>query len=444
MTSDALTAISLFSSAGIGDLGLKANAFDVLTANELLRDRGELYAYNHPDTLLFQGDIWERREELVQATRERLQGRELTLAYATPPCQGMSTNGAGKLMAEVAAGNRPEEDARNRLIIPAMDIICALRPRWVVLENVPGMQLTMIRTEDNTYAKVLDYVSRRLGPAYVGRGEVLACSDYGVPQLRRRLISVFTRDAVGQRYFKANGDTFFPAGERQAPISLREAIGALPALDGRAGHNAAPDFHPLHVVNVLRPEKYMWVANTPEGETAFNNQCTEPACRYQGNARHVDLIEAGRMHASKATPIYCERCGALLPRPTMLDPKTGQRRLISGFHSAYRRMLWDEPARALTSNFPFEASDNKIHPGQNRVLSIYEAMVIQTIANYPYAWKTARGPASKTLIAHVIGESVPPRLIDTIAKKIVRLTDAAAAGELDLLAPSGPAQLTLF
>jgi DNA (cytosine-5)-methyltransferase 1 len=443
MPAASMTAISLFSSAGIGDLGLKANGFDVLTANELLRDRADLYKHNHPETALFVGDIWECRQEVIQATKERLQGRELTMAYATPPCQGMSTNGVGKLMAEVAAGNRTEEDPRNRLIIPAMDIICELRPRWVLLENVPGMQLTVIRTEDGSYSRVLDYVASRLGSEYVGGGVVLTCSDYGIPQLRRRLITVFTRDVVGQRYYRAHGGTFFPERDRRPPITLREAIGSLPALDGTPDRNSAPEFHPLHTVNVLGSEKYLWVSNTPEGETAFNNQCINPTCQYQGNARHADLVEGGRMHASKSTPIYCEKCGSLLPRPSMQDPKSGQRRLISGFHSAYRRMLWDQPARALTSNFPFEASDNKIHPSQNRVLSIYEATVIQTIAHYPYVWKTSRGPANKTLIAHVIGESVPPRLIDFIAAKIARLTEATER-EVDAEAATGSAQQALF
>jgi DNA (cytosine-5)-methyltransferase 1 len=121
----------------------------------------------------------------------------------------------------------------------------------------------------------------------------------------------------------------------------------------------------------------------------------------------------------------------------MLDKQSGERRAISGFHSSYRRMEWDKPARALTSNFPFEASDNKVHPDQNRTLSIYEAMVLQTIADYPYEWVVAGAPANRSLIAHVIGESVPPRLIDFIMRKIVGIT----SGRLALRDPCEPATL---
>lgn len=118
----------------------------------------------------------------------------------------------------------------------------------------------------------------------------------------------------------------------------------------------------------------------------------------------------------------------------MIDPKTKERRLISGFHSAYRRMKWDEPSRTLTQNLFYEASDNKIHPDQNRVLSVYEALVIQTIADYDYHWTINGKPVPITLIAKVIGESVPPKLIDFIAKKLININE----GRL------GPIQLKLF
>ncbi len=427
------TAVSLFSSAGLGELGLKANGVEIIAANELLADRCALYRENYPETTMLEGDVWERSADIIAAARRALGSDELFLVYATPPCQGMSTNGAGKLQAEIEAGRRGPEDARNRLIIPAMDIITALRPEWVLLENVPGMRNTVIRTDDGP-ANVLDYVAQRLGPEYVGGGEVLACSDYGVPQLRRRLITLFTRTAAGRQFHEDCGGSFFPPHEKTPPLSLRDAIAHLPPLDAVAGHEAAPAFHPQHYVGVMKPEKYWWVSHTPEGDTAFNNQCVSETCGFQGNARHIEALRDGRWRASKETPIYCEQCGELLPRPAMIDAESGERRLISGFHSAYRRMEWDKPARTLTRNFPFEASDNKIHPDQNRVLSVYEALVIQTIADYEYVWSVGGRPSPRSLIARSIGESVPPRLIDFIAQKLVGVDAglAKASGQRSL------------
>ena len=423
---DKYSAISLFSSAGVGDLGLEAHNVRVRVANELLPKSAALYRENHPESLMIEGDIWDFAEAIVRRTKEALSGRGLFLAYATPPCQGMSTNGAGKLMAEAEAGRRPSEDPRNRLVIPAMDVICALRPSWVLFENVPGMRNTVIRTRTKMQ-NVLEYISERLAPEYVGASEVLACSDYGIPQLRKRLITVFTRDDNGKKYLRETGGTLFPPHERRTPRTLRDAIAHLPRLDAIAGRESRHDFHPLHYVNVMDQEKYWWIANTPEGETAFNNQCVAPGCGYQGNQRHVDQLQDGRWRASADTPIHCAKCKALLPRPTMIDPDTGERRLIRGFHSAYRRMLWDKPARALTRNYPFEASDNKVHPDQNRVLSTYEALVLQTIAEYDYSWSIGGKPVPRSLIARAIGESVPPKLIEHVVGKIVAIASGLRA-----------------
>ena len=65
-------------------------------------------------------------------------------------------------------------------------------------------------------------------------------------------------------------------------------------------------------------------------------------------------------------------------------------------------MKWDEPARTLTQNFIYEASDNKIHPVQNRVLSVYEAMIIQTISKYKYRFRSRGLELSTAKIAEVI------------------------------------------
>ena len=82
-------------------------------------------------------------------------------------------------------------------------------------------------------------------------------------------------------------------------------------------------------------------------------------------------------------------------------------------------MKWDETARTLTQNFIYEASDNKIHPSQNRVLSVYEAMVLQTINRYEYAFQIDGKDISTAQIAEVIGESVPPYLIEKICRMMV-------------------------
>ena len=63
--------ISLFASAGIGELGLDAAEVEIVVANELRVDRCGLYRENHPRTTLVEGDIWEAREEILSRCREQ-------------------------------------------------------------------------------------------------------------------------------------------------------------------------------------------------------------------------------------------------------------------------------------------------------------------------------------------------------------------------------------
>ncbi|WP_205826475.1 MULTISPECIES: DNA cytosine methyltransferase [unclassified Bacillus (in: firmicutes)] len=428
-----MNAISLFSSSGIGDLGLRKNNIHTVANCELLPDRMKLFAANHTESCNFLGDINELKNDIINYYNDNFE-EELFLVMATPPCQGMSPNGAGKLLSEFRKGLRPKLDERNRLIIPSLDIITALRPKWVIFENVPQMRNTVILDERDRMVNIIDYIRFRLGEDYVGTAEVVDVADYGVPQNRKRLITIFTRSENGKDFFGIN-KSFLPQtthsqlGEegKQKWVTVREAIFGLPKLDGQKGKEKDKDFHELHFVNTLDEKKYTWVKHTPEGETAFNNQCINPECEYDGNRRHgaTKNKKDGINKFNTDTPLYCEMCGSLLPRPYVFDNKTGEKRLMKGYTSAYKRMKWDEPASTLTQNFQYACSDNKLHPEQNRVLSIYEATIIQSISDYDYSFEINGKMANTGLIRDSIGESVPPKLIDLICRNLISIEKGA-------------------
>lgn len=211
------TAISLFSSGGIGDLALRQAGFDILVSSELLEDRHAVFACNHPATTAITGDIWKNVDSIASETLKRLAGRGLTLLYATPPCQGMSKNGRGKLLAAVRAGDKPALDERNRLIIPAMEIARRLRPEIVLLENVPEMADTLILDGSGSPIRIVEFVERELGSDYAGRGEVVEFANYGVPQCRQRLISVFSRNPQLVEWFSRCGTFMPPRTHAQTP-----------------------------------------------------------------------------------------------------------------------------------------------------------------------------------------------------------------------------------
>lgn len=415
-----LNAISLFSSSGIGDLGLKANNISTVIGCELLPERMDLFHHNYPEATCFCGDIWNLKSKIIEFYRTSFTEPPFVI-MATPPCQGMSSNGMGTMLKNFREGIRPKFDDRNRLIIPAIDIIKELKPYWVIFENVPNMINTLIKDGDGLIS-IIEYINRELGECYEGNPIAIDVADYGVPQHRKRLITILHRSSRPNK-----GICFMPEPThgKEASffvkpwITLRDVISDLPPLSSEKGKNI--DGHiPLHRVPLLDDKKLFWISNTPEGQTALNNQCINPDCMYQGNRIHGAKHNAEGINQSNTdTPLYCERCGKILPRPYTEDKKTGERRFMKAFTSAYKRMSWNEPSSTLTQNFQYACSDNKLHPTQNRVLSLYEGLIIQTILPYNYSFEIDGKYVSDSLIRDSIGESVPPLLIDKIANHIL-------------------------
>lgn len=415
-----LNAISLFSSSGIGDLGLKTNNISTVIGCELLPERMNLFHHNHPEATCFCGDIWKLKNQIIQFYKTTFSEPPFVI-LATPPCQGMSPNGMGTMLRNFRNGIRPKFDERNKLIIPAIEIIKELQPQWVIFENVPNMVNTLIEDGDDLI-NIIDYINRELGEWYEGKPVVVDVADYGVPQHRRRLITIlhksdhpdpsisFIPEPTHGKEVSFFGDPW---------ITLKDVIYDLPPLSSEKGKNKDKTI-PLHRVPLLDEKKLFWISNTPEGQTALNNQCINPDCMYQGNRIHgAKHNEEGINQANTDTPLYCEKCGSLLPRPYTEDKKTGELRFMKAFTSAYKRMSWNEPASTLTQNFQYACSDNKLHPTQNRVLSLYEGLIIQTILPYNYSFEIDGKYVSDGLIRDTIGESVPPLLIDKIAKYLL-------------------------
>lgn len=415
------TAISLFCSGGIGDLAARAAGMKHLVANEMLEDRFQVFKYNFPETEMIAGDIWKKQDEIIKRTQTILNGKELDFAIGTPPCQGMSSNGMGKLLQGIREGKKTKWDPRNRLIIPTLNIFTALHPRVICFENVPGMESTPIQLDDGTVIGIIDYIRRRLGDEYVGGPKVVEFADYGVPQRRQRLITIFSRDPRCKAFYEKT-ESFIPEPThannqhgKKPYVTVNDVIGKFPPLDAIDEKHAISDI-PYHWVPTLDKDKYFWVSNTPPGKGALDNQCVE--CGYQENPVHGAVRVNGINKSKSDTPIRCVRCGALLPRPWVVE--NGKYRLMSAFTSAYKRMRGDQPASALTCNLSYACSDHKLHPTQNRVLSLYEAFHIHTITDFTYEWKRADGGKVKNkTVREIIGESIPPRGLKVIYSHLV-------------------------
>jgi len=435
-TSTKMTGVSLFTGGGIGDLALRACGVDVLLASELLEDRAEVYRKNYPETLMVVGDIRTTRSELIRSAQERLAGADLDILFATPPCQGMSRNGRGKLLNGIRAGLKPAFDERNTLALEAVAVAEALRPRIIVFENVPEMEYTLVEDEDGNVRDLLDLIKTRLASKYQGGWEVVEFANYGVPQRRQRLITVFCRSDVlgkasdsGPRILPPRTHSATPNMFEKPWVSVDVALEGVPKLDAGTAEGATHQSLEYHRVPLLDRDKYLWVSSTPPGKGAFDNQCINAKCGYKGNSTHgTGHNSEGINKANKDTPIYCVKCGSPLPRPWVIE--NGKHRLMSGFTSAYKRMRGDLPASALTRNLSYACSDQKLHPREHRVLSLYEAFILHTVSAYSFHWSRSDGKKlSDKTIREIIGESIPPKGLEVIFRHLVGLLsgDADAA-----------------
>ena len=396
METDALSAVSLFSNCGAGDLGYAQAGFNFDVMAELDERRLAVAALNHPDTETISGDLRETWRSVVEAYREKNGDASPALLAACPPCQGMSSarSGRGKDN-DPDAGSR---DHRNLLVEVIAKVAHSLGPRVIVVENVPAFLSRVVRhpkTKDPISAAVL--LSRSLRQKYHLVPLIADLADYGVPQRRRRSFLCFVRR--GEASFNEmveNGRGPFPRptcgpsfGREQ--VTIREALESLAAgsLDARESALAGAG---MHSVPVWGARHYAMVASIPpnSGGAAWEND---------------DCLECGAV--ASAEDAECAQCNAPLPRPIVQED--GRWRLIHGFRtSSYKRMRPNAPAATITTASGHMGSDVTLHPSENRLLSPLECAHLQTLPA-DFKWGDALEKWGTTNVRAMIGEAVPPK-----------------------------------
>jgi DNA (cytosine-5)-methyltransferase 1 len=166
-------ALDLFSGCGGLTLGLKRAGFRVIGAVEIDTLAAETYKANHKRVRVWQQDISSLPATRVQQHLKLGRG-QLDLIAGCPPCQGFSSM-------TTLNGHAARRDRRNDLVFDFVRFVRVMRPRAVMLENVPGLA-------KNRRFRLLVQQLETLG--YRCTYAVLDAADYGVPQRRRRLILI--------------------------------------------------------------------------------------------------------------------------------------------------------------------------------------------------------------------------------------------------------------
>ncbi len=202
------TAIDLFSGCGGLTSGLKKAGFRVLGAVDVDPLSVSTYKANHRDVVVWRRDIRRLRPSTLLRRLGLKQG-ELDLLAGCPPCQGFSRM-------RTLNGAKQVDDPRNRLLFEFFRFVKKIRPRAVMIENVPGL------ADDECFG---DFCSKMKDLGYLGDYIVLNAADYGVPQRRRRLI------------YLAGLGVKVPFGRKARKIrTVQDAIGGLP----KAGYSGDP------------------------------------------------------------------------------------------------------------------------------------------------------------------------------------------------------------
>lgn len=380
-----MTYISLFSSAGIGCYGFKMEGFDCIATNELIERRLNIQRFNNKckyESGYICGDITsdEVKEQLfgqIDFWKKKEKLNRVDAVIATPPCQGMSVANHKKSDTEIV---------RNSLVVESIKIIKEVRPRFFVFENVPAFMKTICTDIDGVDKPISEAIQNNLGNTYSYISQVINFKDYGACSSRQRTVVIGVANDYAD---EVSPMELFP--DLVVEKTLRNVIGGLPSLK-EFGEIDPNDIY--HAFRVYPEHMREWISDLKEGQSAFENE---------DDYKKPHQIKDGKLVINKQ--------------------KNGDK---------YRRQIWDKVGPCIHTRNDQLASQNTVHPEDDRVFSIRELMLMMTVP-YDFKWvekstdelnKLSLNEKRKFLkkeeikIRQSLGEAVPTIIFQQIAHKM--------------------------
>ena len=242
--------VSLFSSAGIAEIFLQNVGIDIVVANEIIKERADLYKYQYPTANMICGDILDEKvyNSILESTPEHLD-----FLLASPPCQGMSVAGKNRFLDQMMS------DPRNSLVLKVVDFIQRKNPDFVLIENVPTFLKLQI-AYNGEIKNVIDILKDEFSKEYDIDAQIFDAQDYGVPQRRKRTIVRMCKHG-----------RIWNNPQKCPTITLRDAIGDLPSIE--AGEKSDIKWHFARTHSPIHIE---CMKHTPTGHSAFENDVYFP------------------------------------------------------------------------------------------------------------------------------------------------------------------------
>ena len=196
-------AVDLFCGAGGMSLGFHRAGFDVRVAIDVDQRNVTTYQENFPGAQVLQADMNTLEpDRIAQHLPKRA---TVDVVFGGPPCQGFSL-----------IGKRAPNDERNKLIFAFARILRDIRPKFFVLENVPGLRSGTMATQLERFIRLV----RKFG-YQVHTPSILDSLNFGVPQRRVRLFIIGALNGQAVPALPA------PLGAR---VTVWDAISDLPEV----------------------------------------------------------------------------------------------------------------------------------------------------------------------------------------------------------------------
>lgn len=383
-----ITYISLFSGAGVGCYGFKLEGFECIATNEIIARRLDVQKYNDKCKYssgylcgdITQEEIKHQLFEQINLWKKKENLKRVDVVVATPPCQGMSVANHKKSKTEIV---------RNSLVIESIKIIKEVRPRFFIFENVPAFMKTICTDTDGRNKTIAEAICFNLGGDYSYVSQIINFKDYGACSRRQRTIVVGVSNDCANEVSPLE---IFP--EMTPEKTLREIIGHLPSLN-EFGEISDHDIY--HAFRIYPKHMRSWISDLKEGESAFDNVDDRKKPHQIING---EIVINQRKNSDK-----------------------------------YKRQFWDKVGPCIHTRNDQLASQNTVHPVDDRVFSIRELMLMMTVPhnfkwtatpfkdlnNLPIEKKKVFLKKEEIKIRQSLGEAVPTIIFQRIAQNIKNL-----------------------
>lgn len=307
-------------------------------------------------------------QDEVDDVVNKLNSKHIDILAGGPPCQGFST-----------LGKREDDDCRNKLVDAYLEIALRVRPKMIIMENVPAIQ-SMKHSSGLRYPEFAKKYLNENG--YNATTVFMEGEKVGLAQSRKRLfLLAINKDYGGtiENYDQVIHSVIEKYESQYTPKTLKDVIYDLPRYESGEGEDIA-------IYN---------------GKPLYNHT--------------VFKYKADNLARIKSVPYK----GGLQDIPDELLSNHLKKMKSGGYGSGgfvknlYGRLDWEKPSGTIVAGIKKITCGRFFHPECNRLLTVREAARIQS---FPDDYLVKGGMIEQYTI---IGNAVPPRFSEVVGQVLV-------------------------